>query len=729
MSYFSISYAQLRRKIENGAIIRWCGQAQDGHILVHLMRNNIHGFVKVDVDNVIVNWGSKGVVRNGGAKHPLTDVGYIPAKTDAFITYRNATVLGINISGSCEVKTGDIYNKIEGCSCGYDIELDMRGQVRGGFPLPSVPILSVALYCTCGYKRFISTLPSTSNISLQVHSQIELTSLFLDEVISHRPLWLIGWNCYSFDNTCLLYSLGSTQDEVDVISGEYNKYFRKLKIGIAGTTDYGYVMDIPGVYNVDPFLYMQRSPAHSSVYNNDFSLYGVAKKLGTTLKTDMPDLYSDLDPSEILNYNMNDSAIAAEIWVASKLEIEIPSLALASCAHVYDTVRYMTSVTARCPITAEALSSKLKIDWSECDKVLEYKGGKVLDPVRGIHDHVVVCDFSSMYPMIMMDTNISPETLEIIPASTFGNNEEVWFDTMYTYIRTGEDVARFPKEGSSLVKRLLIKFVTLRKQYRNTNSAYAGTLKVAANSIYGSLGYENSPLYNPYCSTSTTAIGRWCLNLACRTFEDSGLRVVYGDTDSCMVTAARSSPILIKEMVMSALRVLGDRLKETPLINMKMELESYYPRMILIEKKKYCCLTEEGNVIYKGVSVVRRDALGICKDACITISRNILFSRSTTETNELIAQYIHRIVDKCISGMLSHSDVSRVKKVNQRKCYVYMGKDKEQKTVPIDLSSNLVHDFDITYVLQSLKNEIHRITAPCGFGSTSDIVLRSKLFL
>lgn len=723
MDYINLTYDQLKSRVNNGAKIRWCGRAENGYILVQLVEDNDDIFITVNVNSVVNKWKSVGILKNGGCKKPYTDVGYVPSKVDSFVTFRNATVLGINISGSCTIESGKIYETIEGCTCGYDIELDMKGETRGGFPLPSVPILSIALWCTCGYKYFISTMKINENYCVTVDSQLQLVSIFIDQLVTHCPLWLVGWNCYSFDNTCLSYN---------AINSEYSTYFRKVKISTANVVDYGYIIDVPGVYNVDPFIYMQRSPAFAKKYNKDFSLYGVAKELGVTLKTEMPDLYSDLNPLEVLDYNMNDSKIPVEIWIKTGLIKEIPSLALASCCHIYDCCRYMTSVTARCPLTAEAMAVQMKVDWSECEPIPKYKGGKVLDPIKGIHNDVVVCDFSSMYPTIMVDANISPETLEILSCEDDSHNcDDVWFNTEHTYIRTEFNIIRFSRKGDNLIRRLLTKYVFLRNQHKYDNPTYAGTLKVAANSIYGSLGYPNSPLYNPFCAVATTAIGRWCLDLACKTFESYGMKIIYGDTDSCMATGTSTTHKLFNGSVVNhasyILVKLREKLQETPFCNMNMELEKHHKRMILLEKKKYCYISNENSIEYKGMSAVRRDTLGICKIACKRVSRILLTSNSYNEANNEIAQYVCEVVCLCLSKKLSPSDVSLVKKRNQKRCYVYVNSNGKEQDIPIDMSVNVVTDFSIEYVLTAFRQEILRIVAPCGFGSLSDIINRSEV--
>ena len=59
---------------------------------------------------------------------------------------------------------------------------------------------------------------------------------------------------------------------------------------------------------------------------------------------------------------------------------------------------------------------------------------------------------------------------------------------------------------------------------------------------------------------------------------------------------------------------------------------------------------------------------------------------------------------------------------------MYRGKDGSEMTVPIDMGANTVVDYDAQHVLVALRNELHRITGPCGLGSVSDIVEASSLF-
>lgn len=712
--YQEIDYRELQDRVEEGDYIRWCGLSDHETVLVQLIHGEQQEILDVDVNNVIKNWGVDQVLRNGEAIIPEDDVGYVPSKVDTFVTLRNATILGLNTSGPCEPGVAHEYKTIDGCVCGYDIELDMRGMEKDGFPLPNTHILSVALWCTCGYKRFISILDINDPNHIYAISQHDLVLSFFNELESHQPLWLVGWNNYSFDNTCLLYHSDTS----------LYTYFRKVKIGSADAVDYGYIIDMKGIYNVDPFVYMQRNVGYSKIYT-DLSLYGVAKKMKTSLKTEMPDLYNITNPVEIMEYNYNDSAIAAEVWVKSGLMTEIPMLAVVSCSHIYDCVRHMTSVTARCPLSTTGLRHRSAIDWSSPKPMQSYKGGMVLEPVRGLHKDVVVCDFSSMYPTIMMDCNISPESIEILDR-TEGDTYDIWFESIYVYIRMDLVDVRFNCKDISTIKGILELLVKLRNENRKKNPNYAGTLKVVANSIYGSIGYENSPMYSPLCSSSVTAIGRWCLSLACNIFTGNGLDVVYGDTDSCFVKSTGVTKDTFNGDIMQharhCLKKLHNILQSTPLKGMVMAIEDHHRSIMLIDKKMYCTLSMDGDIRFKGMSVVRRDSLGICKRTCTAVCKYILESESIDTCKRQICSYISGVMYDSINNLLSYSDVSKVAKRDQKRCYVYKDKNNNERYEPVDTSNNVVTDYSVVYVLSSLSSSISKILEPCGLGTLYEIV-------
>jgi hypothetical protein len=67
-------------------------------------------------------------------------------------------------------------------------------------------------------------------------------------------------------------------------------------------------------------------------------------------------------------------------------------------------------------------------------------------------------------------------------------------------------------------------------------------LKIAANSLYGSLAFKQYNTYSPRCGMSVTMIGRWSLHIALAVAQGLGTIVVYDDTNSVMFTVPQLVP-------------------------------------------------------------------------------------------------------------------------------------------------------------------------------------------
>jgi DNA polymerase elongation subunit (family B) len=699
--------------------ILWCGTDDDTHVLVDTILNGHRYKYRIDLQYEYDMLPAEDVIRNGEADIPLTTVAFVPTNTDFFAPLRKASALGVNAGGSCTPGSGQPADVVPGCVCGYDIELNMSLQNRGEFPLPDVGILSCALWCTCGYRAFLTSMDMVGENITGSLSSCDIVSRTIDLVAGHKPQWLVGWNNFAFDNTCMHFHV----DE------PYKSMFKQVKTGNASTVDYGYILNIEGVYNADPFCYFQRSAGHNY---DDMSLAGVASAEKVTAKKDMPDLAGAGDPYEIMDYNMTDSAAAAEIWVKTRMSEEIFNLAVCSCAPVYDCVRYMTGAIWGMAVSSECIYEGKIMDWSKPIREVEYAGGMVLDPVLGVHDDVIIVDFSSMYPTIMIDGRISPESIVVVDGSDkeYGHVE---YDDGNVMVHLGPFTAVFPRDSSPVQRRILLKMTSTRSRYKKSNPPYANALKVTSNSGYGAMGYPNSPMFGPLCAASVTSIGRFLINLACDVFTRAGLRVLYGDTDSCMIGPTSRTREDFNNDVYAHYEYAAEQLREaiqaTPFKSMDMSFESYHPRVMFLGKKKYCKLNTDGSITYKGVSVVRSDTLGIAKHCFSTVSSLLLNCVTLDEAKERIAQYVCHVVECAYNGVLKPWDVSKVRKQDGRKCYFYHDVYGEEKAIPIDMATNTVPNYSTSKVLRVFREELMRICGACGLGSPEDILLKSNVFM
>lgn len=720
MKYVDSTVARLRKLVDVlGHTIIWCGTEDDTHVIVHsILNGNKYGH-RIDLVNEYDLLPANKVVRNGESDEPLTTVSFVPTNTDFFAPLRKAAALGVNAGASCEAGSARPANISPGCVCGYDIELNMVSENKGEFPLPDVSILSCALWCTCGYKAFLTSMNMHGNDIIGSLDSCDIVSRTIELVAKHSPQWLVGWNNFAFDNTCLHYHAREP----------YKSMFKQMKTGNASTVDYGYILNIEGVYNADPYCYFQRSAGHNY---DDMSLAGVAQTENVTNKKDMPDLSGGGNPYTIMDYNMTDSEAAALIWVKTGMSEEIFNLAVCSCAPVYDCVRYMTGAIWGMALSSESIYEGKIMDWSKTTREVKYAGGLVLDPILGVHDDVIIVDFSSMYPTIMIDGRISAELVTVVEGSDKDYGEVDW-DDRYIYVYLGTHTGIFPRDLEGIQSRVLSKMTKIRGIYKKSNPPYAMALKITSNSGYGAMGYPNSPMYAPICSASTTAIGRFMLRLAVDCFKETGLRVLYGDTDSCMIASTDVTTALyggdVHKHYETADIELKKRIANTPFTSMNMSFESFHPRIMFLGKKKYAKLNTDGTVMYKGVSVVRSDTLGIAKHCFTTVSNILLKSETMDISRELIAKYICHVVECVQAGVLKPWDVSKVKKQDGRKCYVYHDAKGEEKAVPIDMATNTVPNYSVARVLGAFRSELIRVCGACGLGDPEDIVRNSNVFM
>ena len=186
------------------------------------------------------------------------------------------------------------------------------------------------------------------------------------------------------------------------------------------------------------------------------------------------------------------------------------------------------------------MSKGYPIEWSSCTALELYIGGYVMEPTRGVHENVFVCDFKSMYPIIMASYNINPHSFEAKRLDRPNKNGQISVSGDFITMRLNDTDITFSSRKSSIISRFIRYLVEERDKHKTSLSMYAKSLKILLNSVYGSLRYSNFRLYSPIYAASVMAVSRYCVSLSRKFFLKEGLSVVYGDTDSCMVTGGAS---------------------------------------------------------------------------------------------------------------------------------------------------------------------------------------------
>ena len=156
------------------------------------------------------------------------------------------------------------------------------------------------------------------------------------------------------------------------------------------------------------------------------------------------------------------------------------------------------------------------------------RGGFVLQPDPGIYEDIYEIDFSSMYPTIIVNYNLSPETIKVSPGK---NRIKLPGDNPYYVERNWRGFLSSAIEPL-LKERLIYKTIkAMDRSYENRDIA----LKWLLVTSFGYTGYKNARFGRIELHEAITSIGRWALSRAMRICEDEGFKVIHGIVDSLWV--------------------------------------------------------------------------------------------------------------------------------------------------------------------------------------------------
>ncbi len=290
------------------------------------------------------------------------------------------------------------------------------------------------------------------------------------------------------------------------------------------------------------------------------------------------------------------------------------------------------------------------------------KGAFVKLPEKGLHENIVVCDFRSLYPSIIMSFNIDSHTLV-----REGEECEDCYETPLGH--------RFRKKPPGLIPTVLKDLVYTRKkvkermkkldpgsdEYKMLHFKQWG-LKIIANACYGYMGYPRARFYSRECAESVTALGRKYIQETIKKAEEKGFKVLYADTDSLFLKLGNKT-------VEDAKRFVQEINKELP-PDMELEYEGYYRRGLFVTKrgekeaakKKYALIREDGTVEIKGFELVRRDWAKIARETQERVIAEVLEHGDPQEA----VRYVKKVIKDLKAGKVKLEDLVIYTQITRR---------------------------------------------------------------
>ena len=222
----------------------------------------------------------------------------------------------------------------------------------------------------------------------------------------------------------------------------------------------------------------------------------------------------------------------------------------------------------------------------------KFRGGLVIEPKEGIHFDVTVMDFASLYPSIIKVKNLSYETVRC-------SHDECKKNTIPQtnhWVCTKKNGLTAVLIGSLRDLRVnyyknMAKKDTITVEEKQLFTVVSQALKVILNASYGVMGAEIFPLYFLPAAEATTATGRHIILDTIDKCKESGIDVLYGDTDSLFVK--KPTPKQIEDIITKA------KMDH----NVELEIDKEYRYVVLSGRKKnYLGVTKNGKVDVKGLT-------------------------------------------------------------------------------------------------------------------------------
>jgi len=475
----------------------------------------------------------------------------------------------------------------------------------------------------------------------------ELLSAFARRVRELDPDVLTGWNVVEFDLAVLL-RLANRQG----LSFELGRGPGPLRVRADRSPRGSRLASVPGRVVLDG-IHLLRG---AFVRMDDYSLDAVAREVLGEGKTvtghgradEILRLFQE-DRASLVEYNRTDARLALEIVekqqlvelaVARSRLTGLPIDRVSSSIAAFDFL-YLTEMHRR-GLAAPSVET--------VGEVAPMGGGHVLEPEAGLHQNVVVFDFRSLYPSLIRTFEIDPWNLLRSGAAEADPDP----------IRAPNG-ATFGRRKGILPQVLDVLVPEREEALRLGDPVKSHAIKILMNSFYGVLGTTACRFYDPRLANAITSFGRevllWCKDR----IEESGRRVLYGDTDSLFVLSGELDPLTARrsgeEMARTLNRDLDQHIRRTWRVQSRLALrfERLYLRLYLPPvrhgttgaRKRYVGLLEDGTVAFTGMEAVRGDWTPMARD----LQRELfarLFSGRTLD------DYVRGIVAELRKGALDH---------------------------------------------------------------------------
>lgn len=480
------------------------------------------------------------------------------------------------------------------------VSWDIEVSSRGGFADPKIAdkeITAISLVKgdeirVFGYKAYNGKYKSSF---IMCKDEADMLLRFLDLWEEWDPDIVTGWNIDGYDIPYVINRLARLFGEKTVARlSPYRKVTsREITRGksvVNTSSKQETIYEIAGIASLDYFALYRKftSSGKESYALNHIAFVELGeKKVDYSEYGSLDNLY-DLNYDLFIDYNVHDS------WLVSRIERRLNYIMQCVAIAYRAKVNYVDALTTTRPWDAiihnYLMDRKIVIPPSKASESRDLIGAYVKDPIVGMHHYIVSLDFTSEYPSIMSQLNISPETfvkripLTYVPGTIDGHpikEGDVALTKVYdiegvlrdfSFGLAGEEARRlnctiamngclYTKEKRGFIPELIDGFMAERKILKNKSldlqkldnynkdevshlDNMAQAIKILMNGLYGALSNLHFRYFDINPAESVTTTGQLAIRwneLSTNRYFNKVMKtegvdyVIYSDTDSIYV--------------------------------------------------------------------------------------------------------------------------------------------------------------------------------------------------
>ena len=436
------------------------------------------------------------------------------------------------------------------------VNFDIEVASDDGFPNPDEanhPVISIALkssqdstYHVWGLDDYDVEKTENKHLRIQYRkceSEVELLAKFMTYWTNNYPDVITGWYIRMFDVPYLYNRITKLASEQVAKKLSPWNLVGQRNINVRGKIMQTY--DIVGVSQLDYIDLFQKfgySYGAQESYKLDHIAHVVLgeRKLSYEEYGNLHTLYKE-NHQKFIDYNIKDVELVDRI--DEKMDLITLAMTMAYKGGVNYGDTFGTTAIWDSIIFRELIKDNIVVPPNDVKTKMSYPGGYVKEPKPGLYDWVVSFDLNSLYPNLIVQYNMSPETLvrnpELKGASGVdhylagGKRDQKHIDADVALAANG---ACFRRDRQGVLPKIIVDYYNERSQVKKemlaTQQEYEKSksvelerkinqlenrqmaIKILLNSLYGALGNQYFRYFDMNVAEGITLSGQLAIRWA-----------------------------------------------------------------------------------------------------------------------------------------------------------------------------------------------------------------------